>query len=577
MEDDMDVDDTHDSAATASEQEEQEDHETCPLVGSDDDDDESTPRRSRSPRHKLGRVSPRQGTISPRQGKRIKIDRPRLLVETKAFEHEAQNEEVEPTATPSPAKDETAEKEEESPVPSPKAELLVETKASENEAQNEEVEQNTTPSSPTPTPDEKEKNEKDGTQKLELMPKVGDTLHVKWKDETIHAGIVIQLRNHGPSVSQHEFYIHYTNFDRRLDEWVDITRVDMTKYKEDITGENDKSKQPMGKYGVIPVPERKITRNMKRRHDEINHVQKTYAEMDPTTAALEKEHEKVTKIKYINTIQIGEFEVDAWYFSPYPEDFGKASKLYICEWCLKYMQKKHSLESHVCKKREPPGREIYRRGNISVFEVDGKDAKLYCQNMCLLAKLFLDHKTLYFDVEPFIFYIMTEVDQYGCHIVGYFSKEKESPEGNNLACILTLPPYQRKGYGRFLIEFSYVLSRMEGKIGSPEKPLSDLGKLSYRSYWSYVILTVLREQKGSLSIPTIAQMTSIAPDDIVSTLQALNLIKYWKGQHVICVTPKLISDHMNTKSPPRLVVDVSCLRWSPPDVEQMKGTNTKKK
>ena len=35
-----------------------------------------------------------------------------------------------------------------------------------------------------------------------------------------------------------------------------------------------------------------------------------------------------------------------------------------------------------------------------------------------------------------------------------FPQEKESAEGNNLACICTLPPYQRKGYGRFLIEFS---------------------------------------------------------------------------------------------------------------------------
>lgn len=41
-----------------------------------------------------------------------------------------------------------------------------------------------------------------------------------------------------------------------------------------------------------------------------------------------------------------------------------------------------------------------------------------------LAKLFLDHKTLYYDVEPFLFYILTETDASGCHIVGYFSKEK---------------------------------------------------------------------------------------------------------------------------------------------------------
>ena len=34
--------------------------------------------------------------------------------------------------------------------------------------------------------------------------------------------------------------------------------------------------------------ERKITRNQKRIHDEINHVQKSIAEMDPATAALEK-------------------------------------------------------------------------------------------------------------------------------------------------------------------------------------------------------------------------------------------------------------------------------------------------
>ena len=45
--------------------------------------------------------------------------------------------------------------------------------------------------------------------------------------------------------------------------------------------------------------------------------------------------------------------------------------------------------------------------------------------------------------------------------MGYFSKEKESPDGNNVACILTLPPYQRKGYGKLLIAFSYELSKLE--------------------------------------------------------------------------------------------------------------------
>lgn len=52
-----------------------------------------------------------------------------------------------------------------------------------------------------------------------------------------------------------------------------------------------------------------------------------------------------------------------------------------------------------------------------------------------------------------------QVDSYGFHPVGYFSKEKYSDLGYNLACILTFPSYQRKGYGRVLIAFSYELSK----------------------------------------------------------------------------------------------------------------------
>ena len=75
-----------------------------------------------------------------------------------------------------------------------------------------------------------------------------------------------------------------------------------------------------------------------------------------------------------------------------------------------------------CSMLHPPADEIYRHKELSVFEVDGNASKLYCQNLCLLAKLFLDHKTLYYDVEPFLFYVLTLNDQYGSHIVGYFSK-----------------------------------------------------------------------------------------------------------------------------------------------------------
>jgi len=39
-----------------------------------------------------------------------------------------------------------------------------------------------------------------------------------------------------------------------------------------------------------------------------------------------------------------------------------------------------------------------------------------------MAKLFLNDKTIYFDVEPFLFYILWNVDKDGEHFIGYFSK-----------------------------------------------------------------------------------------------------------------------------------------------------------
>ncbi len=79
----------------------------------------------------------------------------------------------------------------------------------------------------------------------------------------------------------------------------------------------------------------------------------------------------------------------------------------------------------------------------------------------------------------FNFYVLTEKDEQGYHFVGYFSKNKENTDQNNLSCILVLPCFQQKGYGKLLINFSYALSQVEKKIGTPERPLSDLGKLVY--------------------------------------------------------------------------------------------------
>lgn len=85
-------------------------------------------------------------------------------------------------------------------------------------------------------------------------------------------------------------------------------------------------------------------------------------------------------------------------------------------------------------------------------------------------------------------------------MVGYFSKEKNCQDNYNLACILTLPAFQRKGYGKFLIAFAYQLSRLEGKMGTAERPLSDLGAVSFKSYWTRAVLDMLKDSKGDISV-----------------------------------------------------------------------------
>ncbi|KAG8563638.1 hypothetical protein GDO81_016160 [Engystomops pustulosus] len=281
----------------------------------------------------------------------------------------------------------------------------------------------------------------------------------------------------------------------------------------------------------------------------------------------------ITRMKNIECIELGRHRLKPWYFSPYPQELTVLPVLYLCEFCLKYVKSLKCLQRHLtkCNLRHPPGNEIYRKGTISFFEIDGRKNKNYSQNLCLLAKCFLDHKTLYYDTDPFLFYIMTEYDSKGFHIVGYFSKEKESTEDYNVACILTLPPYQRRGYGKLLIEFSYELSKVEGKTGTPEKPLSDLGLLSYRSYWSQTILEILMDlktetgERPQITINEISEITSIKKEDVISTLQYLNLINYYKGQYILTLSEDIVEGHERAMLKRILRIDSKCLHFTPKD------------
>uniref|UniRef100_A0A8D8UAN0 Histone acetyltransferase KAT6A n=2 Tax=Cacopsylla melanoneura TaxID=428564 RepID=A0A8D8UAN0_9HEMI len=140
----------------------------------------------------------------------------------------------------------------------------------------------------------------------------------------------------------------------------------------------------------------------------------------------------------------------------------------------------------------------------------------------------------------------------------------------NVSCIMTLPQYQRKGYGRFLIDFSYLLSKKEGQRGTPEKPLSDLGRVSYHAYWKSVMLEYLhtiRNQK-LICIDQMCADTGLYHHDVAETLELLGMLRTKRGdasEPCIVINWSTVDAHMKRleQSKTRIQMDPECLRWTP--------------
>ncbi|KAL3232670.1 Histone acetyltransferase ESA1 [Nakaseomyces bracarensis] len=393
-------------------------------------------------------------------------------------------------------------------------------------------------------------------------------------------------------VSPSKFYVHYVNFNKRLDEWVIGDRINLEKEvlfprpkrKNDEETGTKKKKQKQNKLkkgNTTPLPlesDAKFSEggdnsdvmdldnlNVRGLKDEDISREDEIKKLRTSGSMIQNPHE-VAHVRNLSKIIMGKYEIEPWYFSPYPIELTDGDEVYIDDFTLQYFGSKKQYERYrkKCTLRHPPGNEIYRDDYVSFFEIDGRKQRTWCRNLCLLSKLFLDHKTLYYDVDPFLFYCMTRRDELGHHLVGYFSKEKESADGYNVACILTLPQYQRMGYGRLLIEFSYELSKKEGKVGSPEKPLSDLGLLSYRAYWSDVLITLLIEHGKEVTIDDISSMTSMTTTDILHTLKTLNILRYYKGQHIIFINDAILERYNKLKNKKRRSIDAEKLLWKPP-------------
>ncbi|KAB8336825.1 hypothetical protein FH972_021134 [Carpinus fangiana] len=148
------------------------------------------------------------------------------------------------------------------------------------------------------------------------------------------------------------------------------------------------------------------------------------------------------------------------------------ARLYVCPRCFKYTIEvvDHIAHWDYCKENlEIPGLMIYESADQSIYEFDGTNEWLFAQNLCLFAKLFIETKSVCYDVSTFLYYLLVKAGKHGPEIVGFFSKEKLSWDNNNLACIVVFPPWLKQGLGQVLMAASYALSQRDGRLGGPER------------------------------------------------------------------------------------------------------------
>ncbi len=135
---------------------------------------------------------------------------------------------------------------------------------------------------------------------------------------------------------------------------------------------------------------------------------------------------------------------------------------------------------------------------------------------------------MFFDVTSFFYYLLvyTTSGTTQHQVIGFFSKEKMSWDNNNLACILVFPPWLRKGLGKILMGVSYELGKREGRIGGPEKPLSDLGRRGYLRFWSARVARAILSApvKRVITLKSISEDTYMLPDDVIAALKEMGVL-----------------------------------------------------
>uniref|UniRef100_A0AC34EZV4 Histone acetyltransferase n=1 Tax=Panagrolaimus sp. ES5 TaxID=591445 RepID=A0AC34EZV4_9BILA len=400
-------------------------------------------------------------------------------------------------------------------------------------------------------------------------PKIKPGWRVNAKMEGVDGYVLAEVR-HVKQIQKNPpeflYYVHYVDYNRRMETWLKEESLDMKTIQFPRKKKESKKAEPLGQLSPDDDGSRLKKKFSRVGQNNIEYIKlgeiDAYEDDTPAMKKMrKKEEDDESKRRNIEKIVLNGWTIVPWYFAPYPEPLTRMK----------------------CPLIGPPGKKIYEKDGLAFFEIDGAVDDDYSTNLCLLAKLFLDHKTVYYDTKPFYFYVLCEKsDDMFYDIVGYFSKATDE---YNLACILVLPQFQKKGYGRFLIEFSYLLSKVEQKTGSPEKPLSDLGLLSYRSYWLYAITEFILsyyDHDGSVdslkkfigkevnlhcNFPKLIEKTRIKKEDLVNTMTSFGIARQAANGTQIILSLTMIEKYFKNKKD-KIHVDPKYLKWSPPMPKQ---------
>lgn len=168
----------------------------------------------------------------------------------------------------------------------------------------------------------------------------------------------------------------------------------------------------------------------------------------------------------------------------------------------------------------------------------------------------LSHWSIVPQSDPFsvLFYILTEGSSSIHFMLGFFSKVKQSVQNldnflsliqeklsyddYNLACIMTLPPHHRQGFGTLMIEFSKISSGRPAWLNSSMSQAMNYHeeqvKLVHLNDHSQTLVSV-----ATFSFGCLISFVSSGRENASHSLSLWSLKKFWLQLRSLCSSPRI--------------------------------------